>query len=137
MAGHGHVWWTELMTSNIERAIAFYENVMGWEAIKVSRSDPNRPPQPGERSYTVFRKDGEGVCGVFKMEGPEFAGVPDYWFTYISVNSVDDACKKIRESGGQVLREPHEMPYIGRIAVVMDPDGAVIGIGTPVVPELA
>jgi predicted enzyme related to lactoylglutathione lyase len=133
-----HVWWTELMTTDIDRASRFYGDVMGWTAVKVSKADPRRAPEPGERSYTVFRKGEETVCGVFKMDESEFgAKIPDYWFTYVSVANVDDACAKVAEQGGQVLRPPRDVPYVGRIAVIQDPSGAVVGIGSPVVTELA
>lgn len=132
-----HVWWTELMTQDIEKATRFYSEVMGWEAVKVSKENPRRAPEPGERSYTVFRKGDETVCGVFKMDGGEYSSVPDYWFTYISVADVDDACDRVEEVGGRVLRPAYDVPYVGRIAVIQDPAGAVIGIGTPVVPDLA
>ena len=36
MAKHGHVWWTELMTRDIDKAAQFYGEVMGWTAEKVS-----------------------------------------------------------------------------------------------------
>ena len=137
MAKHGHVWWTELMRRDIDKAAQFYGEVMGWTAEKVSKTDPDRPPLPGERSYTVFRNGDETVCGVFKMDGPEFAGVPDYWFTYLSVADVDKACEHVVATGGRVLRPVYDVPYVGRIAVIEDPDGAVVGIGTPVVKELA
>ena len=137
MAKHGHVWWTELMTRDIDKAAQFYGEVMGWTAEKVSKTDPDRAPLPGERSYTVFRNGDETVCGVFKMDGPEFAGVPDYWFTYLSVADVDKACEHVVATGGRVLRPVYDVPYVGRIAVIEDPDGAVVGIGTPVVKELA
>lgn len=138
MTEHGHVWWTELMTTDIDAASKFYGEVMGWTAVKVSKDDPRRAPQPGERSYTVFRKGDETVCGVFKMDAGEFGTkIPDYWFTYVSVADVDDACIKVQERGGRVLRPVRDVPYVGRIAVIEDPSGAVVGIGTPVVVELA
>lgn len=138
MAEHGHVWWTELMTTDIDKAAGFYGEVMGWTAVKVSKEDPRRAPLPGERSYTVFRKGDETVCGVFKMDTGEFGTkIPDYWFTYVAVADVDDACVKVTERGGRVLRPAHDVPYVGRIAVIEDPSGAVVGIGSPVVAELA
>ena len=133
MAEHGHVWWTELMTSDVERASRFYGEVMGWETVRVASGDPARRPGPGERTYTVFRKGDETVCGVFKMAGKEFAGIPDYWFTYIAVDDVDAACERVVAKGGQVLKPPYDIENVGRVAVICDPEGAVIGIGTPIV----
>jgi len=61
----------------------------------------------------------------------------DYWFTYLSVADVDKACEHVVATGGRVLRPVYDVPYVGRIAVIEDPDGAVVGIGTPVVRKLA
>ena len=137
MGSEHHVWWTELMTQDIDRAARFYSQVMGWHAVKVSKEEPTRAPKPGERSYTVFRKGEETVAGVFKLDGGELGSVPDYWFTYIAVTDVDEACARVEAEGGRVLRPAHDVPYVGRIAVIQDPAGAVIGIGSPVVPDLA
>jgi predicted enzyme related to lactoylglutathione lyase len=133
MAEPGHVWWTELMTSDVDKAARFYGEVMGWRAVKVASGDPRRLASDGEATYTVFRKGDETVCGVFRMEGKEFANIPDYWFTYISVDDVDAACERVARVGGQVLKPPYDIANVGRVAVICDPEGAVVGIGTPVV----
>ncbi|MGI9384778.1 MAG: hypothetical protein ACR2PO_16625 [Methyloligellaceae bacterium] len=35
------------------------------------------------------------------------------------------------ELGGEVLRQPFDVPGVGHIAIIKDPQGAALGIGTP------
>jgi predicted enzyme related to lactoylglutathione lyase len=50
--------------------------------------------------------------------------------SYVHVSDVDAAVQKVSASGGKVLHPCFDVPDVGRIAVVQDPGGAVIGIMT-------
>jgi lactoylglutathione lyase len=39
------------------------------------------------------------------------------------VHDVDEAYRTLRERGVQFLKEPHDTPWGGRIALFADPDG--------------
>ena len=51
--------------------------------------------------------------------------------TYLAVDDVDAETNKVTGMGGTVIREPFDVPGVGRIAIVMDPGKAVVGIMTP------
>jgi predicted enzyme related to lactoylglutathione lyase len=51
--------------------------------------------------------------------------------TYIAVTDVDAACSTAGKSGGAVLKAPFDVPGVGRIAMIKDPAGAVVGLITP------
>jgi predicted enzyme related to lactoylglutathione lyase len=53
-------------------------------------------------------------------------GVPPNWLAYVAVPDVDATAKRATELGGKLLREPEDIPTIGRFAVVADPQGAVL-----------
>ncbi|MCG8558902.1 MAG: VOC family protein [Hyphomicrobiales bacterium] len=131
MAEHGSIWWTELMTSDTEGARRFYSEAIGWTPSVVAMGDMSEPPGEGEEGYTVFMLGDTAVCGAMKMDGPRFEGVPPHWFTYVAVDDVDAAARKVAELGGEVLRAPFDVPQVGRIAIIKDPQGAVLGLGTP------
>jgi hypothetical protein len=119
MANHGHFYWNELMTNNVEKAKAFYHDTLGWEF----------QPMPMESGGTYWLVPGEPnpVCGMFEMSGDGFEGMSDHWIAYISVDDIDKRVEKARDGGATIVREPWDIPNIGRIAMLQEPGGAAIG----------
>jgi uncharacterized protein len=129
---HGDIWWSELMASDVQKAAKFYQKVIGWEPFTASIHDMSQPAKAGEPSYTLFMKDGEPVCGAIGMGQVGITGAPPHWFTYIAVDDVDSACADVTAAGGKVMRPSFDVPGVGRIAIVEDANGAMVGLGTPV-----
>ena len=50
------------------------------------------------------------------------------WLAYMSVPDVDAAAAKVAAAGGRSLVAPREVGSIGRAAVVVDPQGAPVGL---------
>jgi predicted enzyme related to lactoylglutathione lyase len=48
------------------------------------------------------------------------------WIPSLSVEDVDRAVEQVRQSGGTVYFEPEDVPDRGRLAVVGDPQGAIL-----------
>jgi hypothetical protein len=120
---HGRFIWYELMTPDTGGAKRFYSDVIGWNC------DDSTP------GYTVVGP-GVGVGGI--MEIPAEAktqGVPPNWTGYVAVDDVDAAADKTTSLGGSVLRPPHDIPGVGRFAIITDPGGAALAIMTPIPPE--
>jgi predicted enzyme related to lactoylglutathione lyase len=57
---------------------------------------------------------------------PEIAGMPPMWGIYVTVDNVDLTAKKVEELGGKIIRPPWDIPNVGRLCVLSDPQGAVI-----------
>lgn len=123
---HGDVHWTELMTRDPAAARGFYEKTVGWRFVE----NPMGPDLP----YLVAMRGETAVAGVFDMNGPEFDGMPAHWMTYIAVDDVDAACVAAQAAGGTVTRPAFDVPRVGRIAMVADSTGAVVGLMTPAPP---
>jgi len=121
---HGDVHWSELMTREVETAKAFYTAVMGWN-FEIFTAAEGAPP------YHVAMSSGRPVAGIMDMAAPEFQGVPPHWITYVHVDDARAACDAAAEAGGAVIRPPFEVPQVGRIAILKDPSGAVIGVIAP------
>ena len=122
MTEHGRIHWSELATHEPERARAFYEQVLGWRFETLSG------PQG---DYLVAHAGETPVAGVFAMRGDAFAGVPEHWFTYIAVDDVDARVAAAERLGARLHRPIFELPCIGRIAILQEPTGAMIGWMTP------
>lgn len=108
--------WYDVMTDDVPAAEAFYKNVAGWTARDAST--PNT-------AYTLFSAGEPMVGGLMPIPGDaRAAGVRPAWMGYIGVPDVDDFAKRVKAAGGAVHRGPHDIPDVGRFAVVGDPDGS-------------
>ena len=115
--------WDELATTDADGAQRFYGEVFGWTATDLG---------PDFGGYRIFNRagdaDGNGIAGF--MTVPE-ASIPPHWQPYVAVDDVDATVAKATELGGSAIMEPMDVPTIGRIAVIRDPQGAVFGIIKP------
>ncbi|MGF1701130.1 VOC family protein [Photobacterium makurazakiensis] len=117
---HGAFSWSELMTDDPEKALEFYTQTIGWEVEAM--------PMP-QGTYHVLKANGEPVGGVMaKPEGYEH--IPNHWGTYVTVDNVDATLEKVVAAGGKAIYEPMDVPGVGRMCAINDPDGAVISIIT-------
>jgi predicted enzyme related to lactoylglutathione lyase len=113
--------WYELMTSDTAAAETFYKNVIGWTASPFEGS-----PSP----YTQFKRRGDvGVAGLMKT--PEGMHFPPFWAMYIAVPDFDDAVAHIKRLGGSELSPVIDVPEVGRMQMMNDPQGAAFYIIQP------
>ena len=123
--------WYELMTDDVEAAGRFYGDVIGWRFA----SDNSAPP--GTVDYRMIeRSDGRMAGGVLALT-PEMkeGGARPGWFGYIHTTDVDGAARRFVDAGGTMFIEPHDMPGVGRIAFLSDPQGAPIYMMKPQPPS--
>lgn len=121
----GTMGWNELATPDTEAAKAFYAAVFGVEPV------PFGPG--GGRDYTVWNVDGQAVGGLIQMDEKWPEGVQPHWMTYFYVEDADASAAQVEQLGGVVHVEPFDIPGVGRIAVVTDPQGAAFSIMAPAV----
>lgn len=114
----GRFAWNELVTNSVPAAKKFYAGLLGWKT---------RPFGNGE-GYTLFTKGRDMVGGLMKCPQP---GDPAQWINYIIVDDVDATAKKAAKLRGKVVVPPFHVPDVGRIAVLIDPQGAAFGIFKP------
>lgn len=120
---HGSVWWSELATRDVKAARDYYATVCGWSY--------DETPMDGS-VYNVARIGERMIAGIFDMSDmPGMDDVPPYWMTYLAVDDVDRSVEQTRAAGGSVIREPFDVKEVGRVAIVKDPTGAVVGMMTP------
>lgn len=116
MPGRPFVWY-ELMTSDAVAAQKFYQSVFGWQMRDSG--------MPGMK-YTLIANDGVDLGGVFSFVSHDCGeGARPCWLGYIGSPDVDEDARRVTAAGGRVLKEPTDIPGVGRFAVVADPHGAV------------
>ena len=116
--------WVDLVTTDPAGARAFYGELFGWEAEDVPAGEAG--------TYTMLRLDGDEIGGLYEMD-PERRerGIPPHWFSYVSVEDADAVVAKARELGGAVYGEAFDVEGDGRMAVIGDPTGAMLGAWQP------
>ena len=126
MWSHGSFYWNELMTRDVEAAKKFYSSTLGWlfESMQV----PNG-------TYWIAKQGDMPVAGMIEIGGPDFEGVPQMWFAYISVDDVDKRAKKLVSGGGRIIRGPMDIENVGRLAILEDNSGIRLGFMTPIAGE--
>ena len=50
------------------------------------------------------------------------------WMTYLATSDADATAAKIKSAGGQLVVDPVDITDVGRMAVAVDPSGAVFGL---------
>jgi len=106
----------EIPVDDVKRAKKFYEKALGWKIT-----------DPWKMEYFMVetkKKGEEGINGGMmkrKMPGQPF-------MNYLSVDSIDAACKKVEKAGGSIMLPKQEIGQgMGWIAVFQDTEGNAMG----------
>jgi hypothetical protein len=116
-------WWHELNTWEPEVALAFYHRTLGWEFEHTLLPDGD--------SYWIAHQAGRPVGGVYALREPEYQGIPSHWMTYLAVADIDQAERTAVYAGGEVCRPAVSVPGVGKLSIVNDSTGAIIGLIEP------
>ncbi len=117
---HGAFSWNELMTTDPAAATAFYGQLFGWTA---------KNHDMGTGAYHVVSAGDTQVGGIMGMP-PTAQGMPPNWGCYVTVNDVEATARQCVALGGKVLMPGMDVPGVGRMAVLQDPQGAVFNVMT-------
>jgi predicted enzyme related to lactoylglutathione lyase len=113
--------WNELYAPDVDKAVSFYKQIGGFEVEQMKSNGG-----PGPSRYDILKSDGKGRAGIMKMEG-----VPPMWMPYVKVANTDQIVDKAKRLGATSKHPAETIPNVGRLAVVADPLGALIGILQP------
>ena len=120
--------WYELMTPDPEGSKAFYDAVVGWNISE------GAPEYNGYRM--IGRADGGFAGGVLPLNAEmQQHGARPMWLGYIHVTDTDEAVKSIEAAGGKTQMPATDIPNVGRIAMVTDPQGAPFYVMKPIPPQ--
>ncbi|MEU3983094.1 VOC family protein [Streptomyces sp. NPDC026672] len=112
---HGTPAWNELLTFETANVTKFYETVFGHEGEPVVSADLD---------YVTLHIGGRPVAGVHGVGHALTRDRGPHWLTYFQVDDADEAVRLVPELGGRVLEPAHDGAR-GRVATVVDPEGAV------------
>jgi predicted enzyme related to lactoylglutathione lyase len=116
--------WVDLATTNADGAKTFYGELMGWTMMDV--------PAGQSMVYTMLQHHDKIVAALYAM-GPEqrAQGWPPHWMSYVCVGDADETAAKAKSLGGSVIMEPADIFEYGRMGLIQDPTGAILGLWQP------
>lgn len=113
----GHCAWNELVTSDHEAALEFYEALFDWRSTETM-------PMGEMGDYCFIDHAGQRI-GAIMTAGK---GAPMRWHCYFNVPSIEAAITRIAAGGGTVTMGPHEVPGGMHIVLGTDPQGAAFAL---------
>ena len=109
--------WVDVSVDDVPRAIAFYQALFGWDI---------RAGGPEAGGYAIAHLKDRIVAGLGPKFGPPDA--PPAWTPYLATDDADVTAGKIQSAGGRLAQGPIDVMEEGRMAVAVDPAGAVFGL---------
>src|SRR6478672_8462610 len=108
--------WQAGTTPDLATATKFYSDVLGvgWETMEM----------PGGE-YTCLVVEGRQVGGAMP---PQSEGIPPHWNVYFNVEDVDASMAQAQELGAQVVAPAFDVPGVGRMGFLADPQGATFAV---------
>ena len=114
----GMIVWHEFFTTEVDRAIAFYTELLDAEIETASMDN---------FEYQMLKKDGRTHAGFVKDQ----QGVaPSHWYPYIHADDVDASVEKATSAGAQLIHGPQDIGDMLRFAVLGDPQHTTFGLMT-------
>ena len=130
--------WEELITNNIESAKMFYSELFDWQAHDVDLSDTTRDRTPSDRAtshdmgrHTIFTcasaTDAIGAIRSVSVPPDSIIGSAT-WVTYLSTSDISATITRAKTLGASVQVAETYLPTVGRLAILVDPTGAIFGL---------
>lgn len=111
MTAIGNSGWIGHAGPDQEKAKTFYKDVLGWTI--------NDMPMQDGSSYSAAMVGDTAIGGFSPM--PEETGS---WTIFFTVSDVDASVARAKASGASLIQPAMDMPGVGRMATLTDPQGA-------------
>jgi uncharacterized protein len=116
----------EIPAQNIEKLKQFYTDVFNWKIIGAPGPIPYWIIQTVPTNEKGMQQRPGVNGGMYQKQAPDNRPL-----NYFSVESIDEYVNKIKKFGGRVVSEKQEVPGVGFIATVMDPEGNIFAMLQP------
>jgi predicted enzyme related to lactoylglutathione lyase len=121
-APRGRFGWYELFTSDTKAAKTFYCDVVGWTTGAWGE---------GDKPYTMWIAGEASIGGLLTLPTEIVGAVPPHWIAYITTPDADGTIARTEALGGKAVWGPMNIPDVGRVAGLTDPQGAHFAIIRP------
>jgi predicted enzyme related to lactoylglutathione lyase len=114
--------WVDLAAPDLDAAVAFYSQLFTWQFEEALAPDASG-------RYCLARLERGRVAGLGALD--PVARHSPAWTTYVSVDSANDTAARVIAAGGTLVAAPLAVGAAGRMALIADPAGAVLGVWQP------
>lgn len=115
---HGAFSWSELWAPDPASAAEFYSNLLGYNTETMEMD---------QGPYTVLKVGDTPAAGVMGLPDDN---APPNWSFYVTVDDVDAAAVRAKELGATEVWPLVDVPEVGRMGGLADPQGAYFAIIT-------
>lgn len=121
---HGAIHWIECLSGNKDATVAFYTELFGVSMMSM--------PGMQDGYYMVAMIGDQPAFGVMDIpQEASDAGAPPHWGVYFHVDDIDATIELAVSKGAEVITPAFDLQDVSRIGHIRDPQGAVLGLGTP------
>lgn len=103
----------EIPATEPSKLTTFYRQLFQWKFIRMGGL---------QEYYMISHKEAisenDTMGGIYKRNSPN-----DQFLNYFNVKSIDDSISKAASLGAKIITGKQEIPHMGYMAVLADPDG--------------
>lgn len=111
--------WFDLFTHDLQSTSLFYEKLFGWSFDDTSS---------GEKTVKTIMRNGVPIANAIYINPKKSNENESQWLSYMSVEDVDRAAMIVKQNNGSIYMKPKDLPNRGRVAIVIDPQGALFAL---------
>ena len=119
LAEPGEWIWIQLLSRDARKAAEFYRKVAGYDVVENTANN--------RLNDYVLTSKGYARATVRTIPSANTQVQPT-WLPFVRVKNVGESLAQAKQLGGKVRIEPKPELFDGKVAVIADPTGAVIGI---------
>ena len=120
----GKIIWRDLLTNDPAASRRFYSELFGWEFESVGKASNLR----SNSAYTLIRHNGKLIGGMVDTLALNNRDDISQWIVLMSVEDLDARITAVTAAGGTVVAPPTDLQDRGRLALVRDAEGALLGL---------
>ncbi len=110
--------WHECYVPDVDAAVDFYT-----KAFDMGIEEMDMGPMG---TYKMLKIGGVPLAGIMSTDVMGDGNIPPHWAVYMSVDDVDARVEKATGLGANVVVPAMDIPNVGRMALISDPQGAHI-----------
>jgi predicted enzyme related to lactoylglutathione lyase len=120
----GKIVWRDLLTNDPAASQQFYGELFGWEFESIGVASNLKT----NTAYTLIRHNGKLIGGMIDTMALSNRSDISQWVVLMSVDDIDERVRRVAAEGGEVVTRPTDLQRRGRLAVVRDAQGALLGL---------
>lgn len=120
----GKIVWRDLLTNDPVASRRFYSELFGWEFESIGEASNLR----SNSAYTLIRHKGKLIGGMVDTLALNNRDDISQWVVLMSVENLDARVTAVTAGGGTIIAPPTDLQDRGRLALVRDAEGALLGL---------